>query len=97
MSSEERSIFRQILPSILASLCVALVMGFVTFVGTLSRMNTMFDVMERRVGILESDAKADQHARQELQVNLAKSQVALENLTEAVKSLRHDIKSIGGK
>jgi len=91
--SEEASpnIMKQILPSILASLCVAIVMGFITFVGTLSRMNTMFEVTERRLNMLEADAKAHEKASQDLHISLTKSEVLLERLTEELRALRKEI------
>ena len=99
MAEEEQNMLKQIMPSILASLCVALVMGFITFVGTLSRMNTMFEVTERRLSILESDAKAHEKASQQLQISLTKSQVLLERITDEMKALRIEMpqhKTSGG-
>lgn len=91
MAEEEQNMLKQILPSILASLCVAIVMGFITFVGTLSRMNTMFEVTERRLTILETDAKAHEKASQQLQISLTKSQVLLERITDEMKALRSEM------
>lgn len=91
MAEEEQNMLKQIMPSILASLCVALVMGFITFVGTLSRMNTMFEVTERRLTILETDAKAHEKASQQLQIALTKSQVLLERITDEMKALRSEM------
>lgn len=91
MAEEDRNILKQIMPSILASLCVAIIMGFITFVGTLSRMNTMFEVTERRLSMLESDAKTHERASQQLQISLTKSQVLLEHITEEMKALRNEI------
>ena len=91
MAEEEQNMLKQIMPSILASLCVALVMGFITFVGTLSRMNTMFEVTERRLSMLESDAKAHEKASQQLQISLTKSQVLLERITDEMKALRSEM------
>ncbi len=93
MAEEEQNMLKQIMPSILASLCVAIVMGFITFVGTLSRMNTMFEVTERRLTILETDAKAHERASRELQISLTKSEVLLERLTEEMKALRNGMSS----
>ena len=94
MAEDEKNMLKQILPSILASLCVAIVMGFITFVGTLSRMNTMFEVTERRLTILETDAKSHERASQQLQISLTKSQVLLEHLTEEMKALRKELSII---
>ena len=99
MPEDTQNILKQILPSILASLCVAIVMGFITFVGTLSRMNTMFEVTERRLTMLETDAKAHEKASQELHISMTKSEVLLERLTEELRSLRKEIPAMhnGGK
>ncbi len=99
MSEDTQNMLKQILPSILASLCVAIVMGFITFVGTLSRMNTMFEVTERRLTILESDVKSHEKASQELHISMTRSEVLLEKLTEELRSFRKEIPVIrnGGK
>lgn len=99
MPEDTQNMLKQILPSILASLCVAIVMGFITFVGTLSRMNTMFEVTERRLNMLEADAKAHEKASQELHISMTRSEVLLEKLTEELRSFRKEIPVIrnGGK
>lgn len=99
MPEDTQNMLKQILPSILASLCVAIVMGFITFVGTLSRMNTMFEVTERRLTMLEADAKAHEKASQELHISMTRSEVLLEKLTEELRSFRKEIPVIrnGGK
>lgn len=99
MPEDTQNMLKQILPSILASLCVAIVMGFITFVGTLSRMNTMFEVTERRLTILESDVKSHEKASQELHISMTRSEVLLEKLTEELRSFREEIPVIrnGGK
>lgn len=99
MPEDTQNMLKQILPSILASLCVAIVMGFITFVGTLSRMNTMFEVTERRLTILESDVKSHEKASQELHISMTRSEVLLEKLTEELRSFRKEIPVIrnGGK
>lgn len=99
MPEDTQNMLKQILPSILASLCVAIVMGFITFVGTLSRMNTMFEVTERRLTMLESDVKAHEKASQELHISMTRSEVLLEKLTEELRSFRKEIPVIrnGGK
>lgn len=93
IKDEGQSMLKSILPSVLASCIVALIMGGTTFIGTLSRMNTMFDVMERRIGLLETDAKNEARTKRELEIGIARNEVLLKQLMQELKEVRADVKS----
>ena len=88
---EEKSFFRQILPSVTASLVIALVTGFVTFVGTFSKIDTNNNVLERRVRSLEDDSKENAKTLHDLQLAIARIQVVVDSLQDEVKEekVRH--------
>ena len=83
--TEEKSFFRQILPSVTASLVIALVTGFVTFVGTFSKIDTNNNVLERRVRSLEDDSKENAKTLHDLQLAIARIQVVVDSLQDEVK------------
>ena len=89
--SEEKSFFRQILPSVTASLVIAMVTGFVTFVGTFSKIDTNNNVLERRVRSLEDDSKENAKTMHDLQLAIARIQVVVDALQDEVKEekVRH--------
>ena len=89
--TEEKSFFRQILPSVTASLVIALVTGFVTFVGTFSKIDTNNNVLERRVRSLEDDSKENAKTMHDLQLAIARIQVVVDALQDEVKEekVRH--------
>ena len=89
--TEEKSFFRQILPSVTASLVIALVTGFVTFVGTFSKIDTNNNVLERRVRSLEDDSKENAKTLHDLQLAIARIQVVVDSLQDEVKEekVRH--------
>lgn len=92
MTEEHQSMFKSILPSVLASCIVALIMGGTTFIGTLSRMNTMFEVIERRIGILEAETREDGKVKKEMEIKFARAEVLLKHLVQRVDEFRADLK-----
>lgn len=90
------SMLKSIVPSVLASCIVALIMGGTTFIGTLSRMNMMFDIMEKRITILENNAKDEAKAKKELEISIARTEVLLKQLMQELKEARSDIKTFHG-
>lgn len=84
---------KSVVPSVLASCIVALIMGGTTFIGTLSRMNMMFDVMERRISLLEADSKNEAKTKKDLEIGIARTEVLLKQLMQELKEVRADVKS----
>lgn len=83
--SEEKGIFKQVLPSVVASLIIAMVMGFITFVGTFSKIDTNNNVLERRVRTLEDDSKENTKTLHDLQLVITRIQVIIDALQEEIK------------
>lgn len=83
--TEEKGFFRQVLPSVIASLIIAMIMGFITFVGTFSRIDTNNNLIERRVRNLEDESKDRAKTLHDLQLTIARLQVVLESAIEELK------------
>lgn len=83
--AEEKSFIRQILPSVTASLAIAMITGFVTFVGTFSKIDANNNVLERRVRTLENDTKDTTKTVHDLQLTITRIQVIVDALQEDVK------------
>lgn len=84
---------KSVVPSVLASCIVALIMGGTTFIGTLSRMNMMFEIMEKRISMLEANVKDEVKNKKELEIVIARTDVLLKQLTQEVKDTRLELKS----
>ncbi len=82
---EEKGFFRQVLPSVVASLIIAMVIGFITFVGTFSKIDTNNDVLDRRVRSLEEDSKENTKTLHDLQLIITRIQVIIDSLQEEIK------------
>lgn len=92
--AEEHNVFKSVLPSVLASCIVALIMGGTTFIGTLSRMNTMFEVVERRIGLLEAGTRESEKVRREMEVKFAQTELLLKQLVQYVNEVRADMRDV---
>lgn len=85
---------KTILASVLASLIVAAVINGLTFVATMSKMGTILENVQSRVGVLEQRQQIMRDLQKKVEIDIAKVNTLLDIMRTDLINIQADVRRV---